>query len=124
MKYLHFDSQSSSKALNDFSDLVHTRSNCSKTDFLVEGIRDDDVKRRSDQFDLDGTLLRAHFFTLQEGGFDSINPVVTETCHLDVGADLGGLGCESTGNLSQEGREDLGIWHVKTGKHAIRLSDA
>lgn len=65
-------------------------------------MRGKDVKRRRDELDLDGGIWGVLGLSLAECLLDGVDSLVSEAGNLDVGADLGGLGSKTLGDVGGE----------------------
>jgi hypothetical protein len=96
---LHLDAETASSSLDALADIEDCLLKTFDTDVLVETCAGQDVKRRRNQLDLDLGLLGVASLSSAKSGLDGIDTFVAEAGDLDIGTDLGGLGCKTLADV-------------------------
>ncbi|KAI6751536.1 hypothetical protein HG531_006232 [Fusarium graminearum] len=97
--WLHLDCQVSACSFDAGSDIDNSLLQASDSKRLIQARAVEDVKRRRHQPDLDLSLLSVLGLGCVQSGLDSIDTVVAEAGDLNIGSDLGGLGCETLADV-------------------------
>ena len=99
---LHLDCQVTTGTLDALSDIDDGLSQASNTNVLVQGRACKNVERRRHELDLDLGVIGAVGLGCAESSLDGVDSLVSEASDLDIGSDLGGLGCESLADVGLE----------------------
>ena len=99
---LHLDCQVAACRFNAVADLDNGILQAGNTDSLIQACAGENVERRRHKLDLDLGFLSVLGLSCAKSGLDSIDSLVTEAGDLDIGSDLGGLGCESLADVGLE----------------------
>ena len=81
-------------SLDARSDLLNCNLKHLNTHGLVQTLAGQDIKGRSYQLDLDLVLGGVVGLGNTEGSLDSVDSIITEAGHLNIGTNLGGVGSE------------------------------
>lgn len=96
---LHLHDQVAASPLDARADVDDGLLQPADTRALVYAGVGEDVERRRDQLDLDLCLLSVLLLGLAKRGLDGVDTLVSKARDLDIGSDLGGLGCEALADV-------------------------